>query len=244
MKHTRIFLTALALVALLGGFSHAQTATEATSRASLAGRPDAWRYKYHNSQWWYYHPNKTWSIWNGSAWSPYVSGVPHAAGYGGDRSAGPSGAGPTRGDAGISATDALPGRSNPQMVGGGIGINGGTAGINGVYGRLPNSGAGLSDTDAVPGRANPQMAGGGIGINGSAVGAANRGTAGVANQRGNLSATDALPGEADRQMTGGGLGVNGSVGGGAGTATAGADQGAARPAQGAPAQPAPSGSGS
>ena len=245
MKPLLAFPLSLVIAAGLAGSSHAQSATGSASskpavhaaakqgadtpaRAGLAGRPDAWRYKYHNNVWWYYHPNNTWSIWNGSSWTPYISATtpytPFTTGYRGITGSGTFGPAVT---GNLPETDAVPGRSNPQMSGGGIGINGSPLGTNDVHDRnggLPNlgggalsrggnAGRGISDTDAIPGRSNLQMSGGGIGVNGSPVPSANTGGPAAQGSR----ATDALPGERDPQMSGGGLGVNGSSAGGAGS---------------------------
>ena len=33
--------------------------------------PNAWRYRWHNNRWWYYHPNSRWSFWNNNRWNAY-----------------------------------------------------------------------------------------------------------------------------------------------------------------------------
>jgi hypothetical protein len=48
--------------------------------ADATANPDGWRYVWHNNQWWYYTPEKSWLIWNGTAW--YPQNDPNAA-YGG-----------------------------------------------------------------------------------------------------------------------------------------------------------------
>jgi hypothetical protein len=233
MKCPHFSVFTLAIMAGLVGSAHAQsaaggaaaqtnvrngtaTAAQANTAAGLAGRPDAWRYAYHNNQWWYYHPNNTWSVWNGAGWIPYR---PYATGYRGFEypAAGGIGVVVPGGDS-LSDVDALPGRANPQMAGGGIGIYGSPI-LDGRNGGLPNisggtlfrgstAGRGFSDTDAVPGRSNPQMSGGGIGVYGSPLGRSHAGAPGL--RTSGSTAIDALPGQRNPQMSGGGFGVNGS----------------------------------
>jgi hypothetical protein len=205
----------------IGG--EATAGAQANRAAGLAGRPNAWRYAYHNNQWWYYHPNNTWSVWNGAGWIPYRPYATGNQGFG-YPAAGAMGV-VVPGGGSLSDVDALPGRANPQMAGGGIGIygspipdgrNGGLPNISGgTLFRGSNAGRGFSDTDAVPGKADSQMSGGGIGVNGSPLGRSNVGAPGL--RTSGSAAADALPGQRDPQMSGGGLGVNGSAVGGSGS---------------------------
>lgn len=41
--------------------------------AQLAGRPDAWRYYWHDGQWWYFTAQNNWLRWNGTAWVRHYS---------------------------------------------------------------------------------------------------------------------------------------------------------------------------
>jgi hypothetical protein len=230
--------SAFVVAATLSTVGYGQGSQRETVHSKVANRTDGWRYVQKNGTWWYYHPNNSWSNWNGSSWVPYVGAAGasrYTAGY-----QDPAGGVQVGSGAGnLSATDALPGRSDPQMAGGGLGINGSAIGTDGRNGGTPNLGGGaisrggnLGGTDqahdAVPGRANPQMVGGGIGVNGSAVsGTGSRPNGvGIPSQAITPDATDALPGEPDPQMAGGGLGVNGgavSTGSGTNNASKGAN---------------------
>jgi len=50
---------------------------------------EGWRYKWHNSHWWYYRPDKQWLFWNGLGWSPY-SPAEYRAWYANFRANGPA----------------------------------------------------------------------------------------------------------------------------------------------------------
>ncbi len=43
----------------------------AARNADRAVNNDHWRYRWHNSQWWYYTPQNRWMIYNNNAWSAY-----------------------------------------------------------------------------------------------------------------------------------------------------------------------------
>jgi hypothetical protein len=43
----------------------------AATAPSLKDRPDAWRYRWHRNQWWYYGANRQWSYWTGNHWNTY-----------------------------------------------------------------------------------------------------------------------------------------------------------------------------
>jgi hypothetical protein len=51
--------------------SDAAKASGSTTMQSLKDRPDAWRYRWHRNQWWYYGPNSQWSYWTGDHWNAY-----------------------------------------------------------------------------------------------------------------------------------------------------------------------------
>jgi hypothetical protein len=214
MKGTFAILSVAAGLSVLCQTALAQQTDSLTAQASAVSRPDAWRYVYDNNTWWYYHPNNTWSNWNGSSWIPY----PYTTGYRSNSLDG-TGTAPVGGTGNLSAAEAMPGRSNPQMSGGGMGVNGSAVGADGRNGGTPNLGGGaasrggnvgrsLSGVDALPGRSNPQMSGGGIGIYGSSVGNPYEGPGNYlyGGGAGGISAVEALPGEANPQMVGGGLG--------------------------------------
>jgi hypothetical protein len=43
-----------------------------TTMTSLKDRPDAWRYRWHRNQWWYYGTDNHWSYWSGNHWNAYA----------------------------------------------------------------------------------------------------------------------------------------------------------------------------
>ena len=46
----------------------ATAASTAPSAAAASATGDKWRFVWHNNQWWYYQPNGSWLIHDGSAW--------------------------------------------------------------------------------------------------------------------------------------------------------------------------------
>jgi hypothetical protein len=88
----RRFLMFLTLV-LMAGTSWAQLPGDAPQRRESfdeirtaarqldRGRPDDWRYKYHNGRWWYYQPSNSWVIWNGNTWIPHSQFREYRTGY-------------------------------------------------------------------------------------------------------------------------------------------------------------------
>lgn len=53
--------------------------TDNSNRALPPGRAmgrlsSDWRYVYHGGRHWYWMPNNTWNLWNGTAWAPYPTG--------------------------------------------------------------------------------------------------------------------------------------------------------------------------
>jgi hypothetical protein len=48
-----------------------KTSESAATTPSVKDRPDAWRYRWHRNQWWYYGPNNQWSYWTGDRWNAY-----------------------------------------------------------------------------------------------------------------------------------------------------------------------------
>jgi hypothetical protein len=65
----RIAILCGLLVALFAGQVVAQQGTASGPQA--AQQNDAWRYKYHEGQWWYWLPGERWVVWNGQSWAPY-----------------------------------------------------------------------------------------------------------------------------------------------------------------------------
>jgi len=45
--------------------------TAEASPATGATQGEAWRFKRHNNQWWYWLPTEKWVVWDGQAWVPY-----------------------------------------------------------------------------------------------------------------------------------------------------------------------------
>ena len=43
-------------------------ASENVAPGQLAGREDAWRYRYHLGRWWYFVEPKHWLYWDGNCW--------------------------------------------------------------------------------------------------------------------------------------------------------------------------------
>lgn len=50
-----------------------KTSVGAETLPALKDRPDAWRYRWHRNQWWYYGANNQWSYWMGDRWNAYQS---------------------------------------------------------------------------------------------------------------------------------------------------------------------------
>jgi hypothetical protein len=69
---SRIAILCGLLVPLVAGQVVAEPATASGSPA--AQQNDAWRYKYHQGQWWYWLPSESWVVWNGQSWDPYRPG--------------------------------------------------------------------------------------------------------------------------------------------------------------------------
>jgi hypothetical protein len=65
----RITILCGLLVALAAGQVVAQQGTASGPQASQQN--DAWRFKYHAGQWWYWLPSERWVVWNGQSWTPY-----------------------------------------------------------------------------------------------------------------------------------------------------------------------------
>src|SRR6185312_16974759 len=66
----------LLAVTLVAGQANAQVpgapnGPPITGKVVAAPRPDAWRYQFHKGHWWYYQPDNTWLLWNGSVWTAY-----------------------------------------------------------------------------------------------------------------------------------------------------------------------------
>lgn len=88
----RRILTFLTLM-LISGTAWAQLPADAPQRRQTfdeirtamrqldPARPNDWRYVYHNGRWWYWQPNNTWVIWNGSAWIPQSQFIEYRTGY-------------------------------------------------------------------------------------------------------------------------------------------------------------------
>ncbi len=53
--------------------SAAPGAAGATAPDAAAASADAWRFRRHNGQWWYWLPSNKWVVWNGTKWEPYVA---------------------------------------------------------------------------------------------------------------------------------------------------------------------------
>jgi hypothetical protein len=57
-----------------------QGITQGTYRAPASepeNQGNHWRYRFQNSQWWYYQPNKQWVVWNGKSWVEPPTMVPN-----------------------------------------------------------------------------------------------------------------------------------------------------------------------
>jgi hypothetical protein len=77
-------LLAIVLVSSLGSITRAVAAEPAVPAASnqptaaapaaADQRPDAWRYRWHNGQWWYYTPRQQWLVYSDAeGWKPYTA---------------------------------------------------------------------------------------------------------------------------------------------------------------------------
>jgi hypothetical protein len=133
---------------------------------------DAWRMVDHNGQWWYFHPNGSWSSWDGARWNAYQPATQKTSSNGATAATNPSRPSVTnrhKGDVEVSGAELGLGvganansglSNNPGAVINGKGGIGGTktgAGLPGVGTgvRLPPSGT-LSNPNLNTGGTKPR----------------------------------------------------------------------------------------
>jgi len=104
--------------------------------------PDAWRYKYHNGEWWYYTPQNNWMYHRDNNWSAYDQGsYSYRTGYGPAR----------RYETGYRGVRGRRYSTNPSA---GVNVNAPGANVNVAPGPAMNPAAPKVNVDAGPGGAN------------------------------------------------------------------------------------------